>query len=414
MAATYWQGSLSGGGPDFSAWTDATNWGAGVPGAGGHAIIHVWGPTPVINSNVGSIGVLTPSWHQNVESSVIIDDGGYLHSSSFTRLGCDSGSYGTLDIMGGVHVTSTLQVGNHADGRGQVNIDRGYLHTAAGGFSGSGQENIDLERGGRFLLTGDRTADVEWWAGDESGKLLSAHEGRGTVKWDYDVTNPGLTTVMVDESPVNRNGGFESIHNNFTVAHRQGVQQPDLNTVSANWGYGALNGLAGEGNLELGGVVPHGDQAAIIFANGAGGASQIWQDLTNTAEPGLWEDGQEYMIEWAEAAGWKSDVAFEGADFTFYLYELLSGGGFGAGHIIGQTLDISNGALEDKFATFTCDLDGGAIDGYRLLLDVRGGGGGGGVYGYTVIDDVYITLIPEPATMLLLGVGGLALLRRRR
>ncbi len=201
---TYWQPGAT---PDPTDWTDPGNWSAGVPGPGDHAIIHSFTPMPVIRTDVGTVDILTPSWHSGITSELTIAAGGALHVANFMRMSQSAEgtapSSGTLNIAGGHAVVNILQLGfNDAGdglGSGYVNIDAGYLHCGALGF-GVADARIDIEKNaGTYLyLNGDRTADVAAWVA--AGKITGG-DGALPLEWAYDTPNPGLTAVWAVPEP---------------------------------------------------------------------------------------------------------------------------------------------------------------------------------------------------------------------
>ena len=114
---------------------------------------------PVINTDVGTVNYVTPSWH-NVVSSLTIEEGGQLVCSSFFGLGYSTpGGVGHLYMNGGVLFPGTLYVGK--DGRGEVHLDGGRIHANVVHFGGktigTGSGNLDITKG-LLLVNGDITA----------------------------------------------------------------------------------------------------------------------------------------------------------------------------------------------------------------------------------------------------------------
>lgn len=97
-------------------------------------------------------------------------------------------------------------------------------------------------------------------------------------------------------------------------------------------------------------------------------------------------DGQ--VIQWVKVEGLQSGAAVEMIqEYTMGLTNT------GYGNWIDQSFDFNSGSY----------------DSVRLTFD-----SGGSIYKYYRFDNVSMDVVPEPATMALLGLGGLASLRRRR
>ncbi len=209
-AIRYWNPTVHAGG-GTSEWANPENWilagtnDPGVPGPDDHAVIHSWGPMPVIASDVGTVNILTPAWHSGVTSEVTVAEGGYIYVAHFMRMSQSAEgiapSVGTLNITGGHAVVNILQLGfNDAGdglGAGYVNIDAGFLHCGDLGF-GVADARIDIEEGAYLFLNGDRTADVAAWVA--AGKITGG-DGTMGLEWAYDTPNPGLTAVWAVPKP---------------------------------------------------------------------------------------------------------------------------------------------------------------------------------------------------------------------
>lgn len=90
------------------------------------------------------------------------------------------------DLLGG-----TFQAGDiHLWPDGSVKIDGGTLILNGDIYYSTGA-NIDINDG-EFIITGDRTADIPGW---EPASLLTAYNGAGQIIYNYDLANPGKTTI---------------------------------------------------------------------------------------------------------------------------------------------------------------------------------------------------------------------------
>jgi len=124
----------------------------------------------------------------------------------------NSTGHGILNMSGGLFSTGSLQVG--WSGIGTVNMTGGVINLndnlTIPGLRGSGTVNLnggiiyasdlnltsesgllDITRG-TLILEGDDTAVIQ--TNIDNGRL-TAYEGQGRLNVDYDVTNPGKTTV---------------------------------------------------------------------------------------------------------------------------------------------------------------------------------------------------------------------------
>ncbi len=124
----------------------------------------------------------------------------------------NSTGHGILNISGGLFSTGSLQVGWR--GIGTVNMTGGTIelndNLVVPGLTGTGTVNLnggtinaselrltsdsgllDITRG-TLILEGDDTEIIQ--TNIDNGRL-TAYEGQGRVNVDYDVTNPGKTTV---------------------------------------------------------------------------------------------------------------------------------------------------------------------------------------------------------------------------
>ncbi len=197
--------------PNDSLWSTEGNWDNGLPSLGDWAKIRGGEPGATIASDVGSVQKIAVGYDEG--SSLTVVDGGRLHTDQDVVFGRNSDA--TLYMMGGlIDCSRDFEMGynNPATAKitgGTILVGRDVELPK----SGNGQEtHIDLHGG--TLIVGDDLAMSEGGTMDiragvmildanvidvvqgfvDSG-WITAYNGDGTLVMDYDVTNPGQTTV---------------------------------------------------------------------------------------------------------------------------------------------------------------------------------------------------------------------------
>ncbi len=149
----------------------------------------------------------------NAVSTTNLDISGGSLTAVGAYIGVDSSSgHGILNISGGLFSSGALQIGWR--GTGTLNMTGGNVELSGNlivpGLTGTGTVNLnggtinasDLRltsdlgllniTTGTLVLNGDDTETIQTYIDDG---LLTAYEGQGTLNVDYDVTNPGKTTL---------------------------------------------------------------------------------------------------------------------------------------------------------------------------------------------------------------------------
>jgi hypothetical protein len=101
----------------------------------------------------------------------------------------------TFNMSGGSFtITNDLNVGQYAGSFGTVNLSGGTL--TASTLKKTGTAHIDITGSGKLVLLGDDTAVVSTWIG---GGFMTGNGNDLDIKYDYNITTPGATTVYVPE-----------------------------------------------------------------------------------------------------------------------------------------------------------------------------------------------------------------------
>ncbi|MDD5134062.1 MAG: fibronectin type III domain-containing protein, partial [Phycisphaerae bacterium] len=213
-------------------WRTATNWDLNqVPTTADKAAIRnaaVQGPIIDSSTTAQAAQVVVGDWSSSSDTLDIT--GGSLTATSWFVLGYSASNNGTLTMSGGtINAASTLDVGNSGTGtinmtggtinvssrfgiallagsNGDVFLDGGVISCGSLSISSAGAMDIT---GGTLIVNGDATSTINGYI---SGGLITAYGGSGTLNVDYNVSNPGQTTVTANTAekaayPSPTNGG---------------------------------------------------------------------------------------------------------------------------------------------------------------------------------------------------------------
>lgn len=202
-------------------WSDPDNWNIGrVPADGDKVVIrNAAQGEPCILDNATGITVGPLAIGDGGAGEMIVRDGGGLTVDTWGAIGYNRSA--SLTIEGGnITFDTYLAVGMNDDVEGSVfeftikdgtvNVSGRFFHGLY--FDGShsstvrtrlyggvlNADRVTLDYGtmditeGTLIINGDRTGSVESWV--SSGKI-TAYGGEGKIQYDYNVTNPGRTTV---------------------------------------------------------------------------------------------------------------------------------------------------------------------------------------------------------------------------
>jgi len=116
--------------------------------------------------------------------------GGAITVVNEHELGWGGGS-GTWIMTGGTVSAGRLVIPTATGAAGQLYLRGGTYQVGAGGLTMTAKGLIDITEG-TLLLEGDKSTTVQ---GFISGGQIRAYNGKGYLDLDYDVRNPGMTTV---------------------------------------------------------------------------------------------------------------------------------------------------------------------------------------------------------------------------
>ncbi len=197
-------------------WSNASNWSAGVPTDADKAGIRQGGDGPIIDTGTAAeaLNLVVGDWSSPADNVTITGGTLTVATGGWFILGYQASNNGTFNVDGGTTtINANLQVGFM--GTGNLNVTAGLatvtgtLGLGTSGGSGSvilnggtvscGAFSITTGSmdvgGGTLIVNGDATALINSYVG---GGLITAYSGAGTVAVDYNVSNPGQTTVTAN------------------------------------------------------------------------------------------------------------------------------------------------------------------------------------------------------------------------
>jgi hypothetical protein len=382
-----------------------------------------------------SSGDLIVMSHEDIGLSgtgTFTQSGGTHTVNGFVRLGYNSGSTGTYSLSSGdlivmsnedigVSGTSTFTqtggthrvAGNLVIGSGSVYDLQGGTLTVAGSVTGSGFLALD---GGAFSLGGNVAGPFTWKSGTlsfpgASGLTISPSGALGTsltlgAGKTLNVTN---TATVASGATLTVDGGAFSaatLSNSGTLGWNSGtmsVQDIEIGGTSSRFSVGQTAQFGGTLHANGGAVeVDPGDTLTLLGEFGTTlGQKTITKDGAGTLRI---EGAQVYaagsIFSVAEGTVFMDTAA---GDATTHNLEVDVGGGGASALVVFEA---------DEYLTMLHIMGGGEArlgDGcHVVVLDTLW------IDGVGEFQNITLTGTPEPATLALLGLGGLAAMARRR
>ncbi len=211
-------------GPDH-LWSTPTNWNTSVlPTSAERAVIDMLPGATVANEGAVAMALFVGSDYNKVGALTV--DGGTLTIDLYVEIGrrptgCEGtlnmnsgtittggvftvghNSPATLNMTGGaINIGETFRLAYYGGGIGHVNLDGGII-TADDflmRYSESAVGTMDVG-GGTLIIDGNSVAQIQGYIdgndpNDPNDDWITAYGGDGTLQLDYDVTNPGKTTL---------------------------------------------------------------------------------------------------------------------------------------------------------------------------------------------------------------------------
>lgn len=171
----------------------------------------------------GSLILVKNDWNAigySRSATMTVEAGGYVEFGRHVLLGRDGdsgtgavGAYPSYLILDGgtVVIKDSLQVGNNdadkVDGGGIVQVNSGLLDIRNNlDMRNQAVSRVDI-RYGTIIINGNRTGNLTAWTTGET-PIVTGFGGAGTVVFDYNVTNPGKTTVTAI-NPMNPSPAYD-------------------------------------------------------------------------------------------------------------------------------------------------------------------------------------------------------------
>ena len=223
----------TGGGGANNLWSNVANWSGRVPlysdtaylGGNYTALINstvaalasnLYGPGAdvagffTLNMTGGSLAVRTDNMvlgYSALGSGLWNMSGGTVTIND--ELWVSNGGTATITMTGGtINIALGLYIPMVAAGNGHVDLDGGVIN--AGSFSmrpSGGTGTMDIT-GGTLIVNGNVVSTINGYI---SSGWITAYDGMGTVNVDYNVTNPGKTTVWATWGLMYWSGNFSPI-----------------------------------------------------------------------------------------------------------------------------------------------------------------------------------------------------------
>lgn len=397
---TYWQHDPTAPGD----WLVGSNWTWGVPGSADTAYIENGG-TAVI----GAGGTAYKLYLGNASGSegTCRLSGGALSITTATS-GPVIGNYGTgtfVQTGGDFDVSYYLMVGYNATGVGTFDISDGTV-TAGGFVIGRGASGLVRQTGGNISVTECPTIDS-----------YTIIEGNGR----YEVSDGSLLTEMLSLSggEIVQTGGTFTAKSTSDTATSFWLYSGDVAVSDGTFSAGGMRLGVGETTTckfsQTGGIVETGSHLVVSGWAGSSEDEKVYHLSGGSLVAGAVTIGAfsrgEFRVTGATAIAELGSYTQRGAGI---LATEIAQDGITTIHVLGAAElagDFHVADIGAEFARFDVLAADGGISGTFGSVVLPGPDWSWGIEGGTTL---WVEHVPEPATMALLAVGGLCLVRKRR
>lgn len=393
-------GANSSGGPTSTATVSGNgsqwnNSGTLYVGGNGNGQLNILSGATVTVGTSGASGDLKIADQATSTSTVSVNG---FNATLVVDNGMDVGyrGNGTLEVLNGGSVTTsttfgTAFIGRYNNSTGQVTVNgNGSSWVTSSGIAVGNSDNIS--GGANGTLTIENNGLVE-------AKNVHIHETYGTLNINTGGLlriNGGSLSGITDLTGLNVEfvGGASGSYTNLTVDNGLNVSDGSTIAVSGTLGVTGAGVLGGNGqitgNVDNAGTVGPGNSPGILTIDGnyeQDAAGTLAIELNGTT-PGTEHD--QLVITGNATLDGTLDVSLL---FGFDLEEAMEF----------EIMDIA-GTRTGTFDGLNQGAKFGDYDGLQLQIDYAGGDG----------NDVVLTVVPEPTSLVPLALGGLLLIRRRR
>ncbi len=144
------------------------------------------------------------------DTATINMSGGAINVGATFYVARDAGSYAVVNLAGGTIKCNLLMINANPGAVGRMNLSGGTIDCNTLNIVEDGGTAINITSSGKLIINSDATSTINTYVMDG---WIKAYGGKGTVAYDYGITNVGKTTVWATISdkatiPIPTNGAI--------------------------------------------------------------------------------------------------------------------------------------------------------------------------------------------------------------